>query len=131
MPGQYSPVKPVAFGKLEDPVKNRFGAYRHHGPHAGIDIYKNERTEVKASLEGKVVRASRHDTYGNLVIIDHTPEISPGLDSDLLCYVYTLYAHLHRIETGLGKKVRQGEVIGTVGKTGNAKKWTLTFILRR
>ena len=78
-------------------------------------------TEVKASLDGTVVRASGHGTYGNVVIIDHTPEIRPGQDSNLLCYAYTLYAHLYRINTGLGKKPRQGEVIGTVGNTGNAK----------
>lgn len=124
MPRQYSPIRPVRFMGLRDPVRDRYGAYRHHGLHAGIDIYPpegEERTLVKASLGGTVVRASRHGTYGNLVIIDHTPEIKAGKNSDFLCYVYTLYAHLHGIGTGLGKKVRQGGRIGTVGNTGNAK----------
>lgn len=28
MQKQYSPIRPVAFGELNDPIKNRFGAYR-------------------------------------------------------------------------------------------------------
>ena len=90
------------------------------------DIYDHDRrgTEVKASLDGKVVRASRHETYGNLVILDHTPEIPDKVanqGSKSYCYVYTLYAHLHSINTALGQRVRQGDIIGTVGNTGNAK----------
>ena len=128
MPIQYKPIWPVNPNRaLEE--KDKFGAYRHGGrPHAGIDTYNKKDTEVRASLDGKVVRASDVDygTYGKLVIIDHTPEIlerRDGDDSYLLCYVYTLYAHLDSANAGLlGQEVSQGDVIGTVGNTGNARK---------
>lgn len=68
-----------------------------------------------------MARASWHVTYESLVILDHTSEISPGQDPILSCYVYTLYGHLENTSAGLGQMVNQGEVIGTVGNTGNAK----------
>lgn len=121
----YIPIWPV---KLTQDLKpsDKFDAYRSGGrKHAGIDIYNDKGTTVKASLNGIVLRASWHGTYGNIVIIDHTPEIEPGKeknkDKALRCYVYTVYAHLYTAKTGLlGKKVRQGDTVGTVGDTGNA-----------
>ncbi|NIR15038.1 MAG: hypothetical protein GWN86_14285 [Desulfobacterales bacterium] len=50
MPKQKDPIKPVEFRALRDPVKDRFGAYRHTGSHTGIDMYKERHTEVKAVL---------------------------------------------------------------------------------
>ena len=32
----------------------------------------------------------------------------------------TRYAHLRKITTGTGKRVRRGDVIGRVGRSGNA-----------
>jgi hypothetical protein len=120
----YKPIKPVEFTELRDPVKDGYKVYRNHGSkkHSGIDIHAREKTEVKASLDGTILRATEtgHDTYGGLVIIDHTPEIRANQESGLPCYVYTLYAHLYSVDISLGKKVRQGDVIGTVGNTGNA-----------
>ena len=117
----YIPIWPV---KLTQDLKpsDKFDAYRSGGrKHAGIDIYDKKETEVKASLSGIVLRASWHGTYGNIVIIDHTPEIDEDQKTGLRCYVYTVYAHLDSAETVLlGKTVRQGDKVGSVGKTGNA-----------
>lgn len=38
----------------------------------------------------------------------------------------SLYAHLQAIDTETGRRVRQGERIGTVGTTGNARHWLIT-----
>jgi hypothetical protein len=122
----YKPIKPVEFTELKNSDKARYDAYRDGGrSHGGIDIYDEKGTDVKASLNGIVLRATTegaHKTYGGLVVIDHTPEIRANQETGLPCYVYTLYAHLKDVSTALGKKVRQGDVIGTVGNTGNANK---------
>lgn len=121
MQKKYNPIRPVAFSELKYPDKSRFGAYRNHGSHAGIDIYEEKGADVKASLDGKVARASWHETYGGLVIIAHTTDIKPGEDPSLHCYVYTLYAHLDSLGVSLGQRVHQGDIVGKVGNTGNAK----------
>ena len=51
--------------------------------------------------------------YGNYVIIYH------GKMSDGNTYS-TLYAHMRSVATSAGKYVKQGELIGYVGTTGNS-----------
>jgi lysostaphin len=53
-----------------------------------------------------VVFAQPQGTYGQLVIINH----SGGLQSR--------YAHLNEINVSVGQKVNQGDLLGTVGTTG-------------
>ncbi len=66
-----------------------------------------------------VIRAGWNDQgYGNLVIIDH--------NIDYL----TLYAHLDQIDVAEGDIVAQGQVIGTVGSTGNSTGPHLHFEIR-
>lgn len=124
MQKQYRPIRPVDSDRTLG-ERDKFGAYRHGGrKHAGIDIYAERHTAVKAGLDGKVVRATGkdgHGSYGGLVIIDHTPDIKPVEDPSLRCYIHTLYAHLDSVSVSLGQKVRQGDIIGKVGNTGNAK----------
>lgn len=78
-------------------------------PHNGTDIAAPEGTPVKASGSGKVVLSEKDYFYtGNMVIIDH----GAGL--------YTIYAHLQKFTVNVGDIVKQGDVIGFVGKTGRA-----------
>ena len=51
--------------------------------------------------------------YGNYVIIYH------GSMSDGNAYS-TLYGHMRSVATSAGKYVKQGELIGYVGSTGNS-----------
>ena len=51
--------------------------------------------------------------YGNYVIIYH------GKMSDGVAYS-TLYGHMRSVATSAGKYVKQGEIIGYVGSTGNS-----------
>jgi len=76
--------------------------------HAGIDLYAEVGTPVLASRSGKVTTAIEKRGIGKYVVIAH-----PG-------NVVTLYGHLSEIDVSEGQLVRQGEVIGKVGKTGNA-----------
>ncbi|PLZ90507.1 LysM peptidoglycan-binding domain-containing M23 family metallopeptidase [Fischerella thermalis] len=74
--------------------------------HSGIDLLAAIGTPVKAIAAGTVVFAGDRGTYGNLVIINH----ANGLQSR--------YAQLESIKVGVGQQVKQGDLLGTVGKTG-------------
>ena len=78
-------------------------------PHTGTDIAASEGTEVKAAADGKVLLAGGNYFYsGNMVVLDH----GDGLQ--------TIYAHLKEAKVKVGDEVKQGDVIGLVGKTGRA-----------
>ena len=99
---------------VEGRISGEFGGQRimnnvPKNPHQGMDIAAKEGTEVKASADGEVVLAYPDLFYsGNVVVIDH----GFGLQ--------TIYAHLKEIKSQRGDKVKQGDIIGLVGKTGRA-----------
>lgn len=77
--------------------------------HKGIDIHAPLYSEVRASKGGRAKVHFQKNGMGKYVVIIH-PE----------GYV-TLYGHLAKFSVKDNKRVRQGEVIGHVGKTGNAQ----------
>ena len=78
-------------------------------PHYGIDFAAKEGTKIKAMLDGKVTMVEPDLFYtGGTLIFDHGHGIS------------TLYMHLKDIYVKKGQKVKQGEIIGTVGSTGRS-----------
>lgn len=87
--------------------------------HQGVDIKAEKKEPVYAVLEGKVLFAGRQGSYGKIVILSH----KGGWE--------TRYAHLDSIFVRINQWVRQGEVIGTVGMTGNATGYHLHFEIRR
>ena len=92
-------------------------SYRYD--HRAIDIAAVQGTPVTAADRGVVVRAGWNDQgYGNFVVVDHKID-----------YV-TLYGHLDRILVHEGDVVGQGQVLGTVGSTGNSTGPHLHFELR-
>jgi murein DD-endopeptidase MepM/ murein hydrolase activator NlpD len=99
---------------VEGRISGNFGGQRilngeKKNPHQGMDIAAPEGTPVKASGDGTVTLAGFDYFYsGNVAVIDH----GQGL--------FTLYAHLKDISVKKGDRVRQGDVIGRVGKTGRA-----------
>lgn len=87
--------------------------------HSGLDIGAWAGTPVTAADRGVVVRAGWSDAgYGNFVVIDHKID-----------YI-TLYAHLSEIFVVEGQVVAQGQLIGTVGSTGNSTGPHLHFEIR-
>jgi murein DD-endopeptidase MepM/ murein hydrolase activator NlpD len=78
-------------------------------PHYGLDFAADEGTKIKAMLDGIVTLAEPDLFYtGGTLIFDHGHGIS------------TLYMHMEKILVKKGQKVKQGDVIGTVGSTGRA-----------
>jgi murein DD-endopeptidase MepM/ murein hydrolase activator NlpD len=103
-----------------------FGCVRNDGTkmHEGLDIRclqhdrHGEPTDpVMATADGTVVYFSTRPSlsnYGKYVVIRHIIE---GVE------IYSLYAHLSEIQPGLavGKPVKVGEVIATMGRTSGAE----------
>jgi peptidoglycan LD-endopeptidase LytH len=87
--------------------------------HDGIDIYARRGEPVLAPFDGLVVEpASRWqpwiaERYGLTAVIVSEEELSAD-------YI-ALLSHLDRLWVEPGQRVRRGEVIGTVGSTGNAE----------
>ncbi len=77
-------------------------------PHRGTDYAAPTGTPVYAAGDGKVVKAGYSRANGNYVFIKHGDQFE------------TKYLHLHKRSAGVGQKVQQGDVIGTVGSTGLA-----------
>jgi murein DD-endopeptidase MepM/ murein hydrolase activator NlpD len=78
-------------------------------PHYGLDFSAKEGTPIKAMLDG-VVTLSEKDMYytGGTIIFDHGHGVN------------TLYMHLKDINVLKGQKVKKGDIIGSVGKTGRS-----------
>ena len=78
-------------------------------PHYGIDFHAPEGTPVKAMMDGEVTLAEE-DMYftGGTIIFDHGHGVS------------TLYMHMKDIKVKIGQKVKQGQIVGTLGQSGRA-----------
>jgi murein DD-endopeptidase MepM/ murein hydrolase activator NlpD len=87
--------------------------------HSGIDLAAARGTPVVATLPGIATVVPSATGYGLHVIIDH----GGGLTS--------LYGHLDTVVITSGAYVLAGQVIGTVGSTGNATGPHLHFEIRR
>jgi len=78
-------------------------------PHYGLDFAADEGTKIKAMLDGTVTLVESDLFYtGGTLIFDHGHGIS------------TLYMHMEKILVKKGQKIKQGDIIGTVGSTGRA-----------
>ena len=73
-----------------------------------------------SSKAGKVIYCGNEiPGYGNLILIKHSKNW------------ITAYAHLNEVFTEKGKKVSKGEIIGSVGNTGNVRSPQLHFEIRK
>ena len=91
-----------SFGERLDPFSGE-GSF-----HAGVDISSYYGDVVRAAADGLVVAVEIRAGYGRLVVVQH----GFGLE--------TWYGHLSSFSTRVGKSVKRGEVIGTVGLSGRS-----------
>ncbi len=97
-------------------ISSKFSSSRRHPvlgtyrAHKGVDYAAPSGTPVWAAGDGKLQFRGWKNGYGNCVIVEHHSGIT------------TLYGHLSRFyrDAKVGKRVRQGELIGYVGATGLA-----------
>lgn len=91
--------------------KSRFEPVLHFfRPHLGIDYAASSGTAIESAGNGVVVAMNRRGGYGKTIVIEHDNKYS------------TLYAHMASFANKLqiGSVVKQGQVIGYVGRTGLA-----------
>lgn len=85
----------------------------------GINIAAADGEPVWAAADGEVVYVGNElEGYGNMVLIKHSGSKT------------TTYAHLNRATIDKYDRVKQGDIIGYVGETGNVKKPQLHFAIR-
>lgn len=86
--------------------------------HKGIDYAGNYGDPIKASKSGVVEYSGWITGYGNTIILGHGNGVQ------------TLYPHAQTLEVDYGDTVKQGDVIATVGSTGNSTGPHLHFEIR-
>ena len=105
---------PVRGGTLT----SRFGT-RNGKNHHGIDIGARRGTPIRAAEGGTVKFSGWGPTgYGKMIIIKHPGKLT------------TVYAHNSRNLVKEGSKVKRGQMIGRVGKTGRASGPHVHFEVR-
>lgn len=82
--------------------------YKTKRPHRGTDYAAPRGTPVYAAGDGRIVEAGYNSANGNYVFIQHGESFK------------THYLHLNKRRVSKGDRVKQGQVIGTVGSTGSA-----------
>ena len=94
-------------------VSSEFGS--RHNEHNGIDLRAPKGTAIHASADGIVQFVGKQRGYGNVVILKHKGDIQ------------TFYAHNNKNLVIDGQRILQGDVIASVGITGNATGFHLHF----
>jgi len=76
--------------------------------HKGVDIALPIGTEIRAGFDGTVTAVGFDAGYGNYIVIEN----DKGIEAK--------YAHCDTLILNLGQSVQKGDVIATVGNTGNS-----------
>ena len=123
IPEHFSPNQLVGQGHFIWPldhldISSGFG-YRNGNLHTGVDLRGPRGTAIYASADGRVNFSGRKNGYGLMLVIDH----GGGIE--------TAYAHNDRNIVEVGQRVKQGQLIAKVGRSGNATGYHVHFEFRR
>ncbi|KGE12629.1 M23 family metallopeptidase [Sphingobacterium deserti] len=102
-------------------ITSHFGMRRHpvtgnKSFHNGVDLIADNPV-VMAIYDGMVVQAGEQEILGRFICIDHGG-------------VYSIYGHLSACLVDVGNKVRAGQDIGIMGRTGRVTGVHLHFSVR-
>ncbi len=121
VPGEAKPLIQVDHGRfhwpLEGELSSLFGMRRGRR-HDGVDIRARQGTPVGAAADGEVVFSKRLRGYGNLILVKHKEDF------------FTVYGHNSVNLVKKGTKVKKGQTIAKVGRTGRATGPHLHFEVR-
>jgi hypothetical protein len=95
----------------DGPISSIYGSQRilngqPREPHYGVDVAAPEGSPIVAPVDGIVSLAEELYLSGNTMLIDHGHGVS------------TSYLHMSRMHVKVGDRLKQGDKIGLVGKTG-------------
>ena len=112
---------PIDFAR----VSSRFNLRRKHPAlnriraHKGVDYAASKGTPIKSTGDGKVIFRGMKGGYGRVVIVKHGQKYS------------SLYAHMSKYgRYKKGSRVKQGQIVGYVGRSGLATGSHLHYELR-
>lgn len=106
------PERASNFGVRKHPI---YKVVRHHN---GVDLSAPRGAHIRAVADGLVVFSSPYAGYGRLVVIQHKDGIT------------THYGHCDEMRVKTGARVKAGQIIATVGSTGNTTGPHLHFEIR-
>ena len=119
--GSYFLRYPLRFTRIASVFnKSRFHPIlKRRRPHHGVDFAAPTGTPVRTVADGVVVKAGYYGGAGRMIRVRHSDTYT------------TEYMHLSKISGGIrkGAKVKRGQLIGNVGKTGLATGPHLHFSL--
>ena len=101
------------FGMRDHPI------YDEYRMHYGVDMGAPQGTPIYATRSGIVSYSGYNDSAGNHVVIIHDQEFS------------SVYMHMVYYIVAGGEEVRQGQIIGYVGSTGDSTGPHLHFEIRQ
>jgi peptidase M23-like protein len=122
------PIQPPNNDSVDTTYRYASTANGKREPHHGVEFLNKFGTPVYAAADGIVVFAALdskavyspwENFYGNLIVLKHERDL------------YTLYAHLSKIDVRVGDHIQMGEQIGEVGQTGVAIGSHLHFEVRQ
>ena len=114
------------FGQRRDPFTGLTAT------HSGIDIAGKRGLKVWATADGVIAFAYSDKHLGNVVVINHNPEIIDEDDSvtNRFTILRTEYGHLDEVLVKKGDHVSRGQIIGFMGSTGRSKEPHLHYAVR-
>lgn len=126
------PITPPGVTRPDPTYLYGSSEYGSRPPHHGVEFVNPAGTPILAAGDGTVEFAGMDhqvkfgnslDYYGNLVILRHNFQLDGKP-------IFTLYGHMSKVLAQTGASVKQGQIIGEVGKSGVALGTHLHFEVR-
>ena len=117
---RYIKSEEIFIWPVQGSIITNFGIQKGGRKNDGINIISVKGNPVRAAMDGKVIyRGNELLAWGNLIIIKHKNNWT------------TAYAHLDKLLVRKGEIIRTGDIIASVGATGNVDKTQLHFQVRK
>ena len=112
--------KEIFIWPVQGSIITYFGKQKGGRKNDGINIISVKGNPVRAAMGGKVIyRGNELLAWGNLIILKHKNNWT------------TAYAHLDKLLVKKGELIKTGDIIASVGATGNVDKSQLHFQVRK